>query len=59
MRTAIAALIWALLTLPLISGYWIYATYRMAKTEYERVDSRLPAPLREWSCKNGHLICAE
>ena len=36
-----------------VFGYWLYATYTIASADDEmwiKVNSHLPAPLREWSC---------
>lgn len=36
-----------------VFGYWLYATYTIASVDDEiwiKVNSNLPAPLREWSC---------
>lgn len=37
----------------IVFGYWLYATYTIASADDEmwiKVNSNLPAPLREWSC---------
>lgn len=38
----------------IVFGYWLYATYTMASPRDEiwvKINSNLPAPLRQWSCK--------
>ena len=37
----------------IVFGYWLYATYTIASADDEiwvEVNSRLPDPLRKWSC---------
>jgi hypothetical protein len=37
----------------IVFGYWLYATYTIGSADDEiwiKVNSNLPAPLREWSC---------
>jgi hypothetical protein len=44
----------------IVFGYWLYATYTIAAADDEmwvQVNSRMPEPLRKWSCKevNGRI----
>jgi hypothetical protein len=37
----------------IVVGYWLYATYTIASANDEtwvQVNSRMPEPLRKWSC---------
>ncbi len=48
----------------IVFGYWLYATYTIGTADDEmwiRVNSNLPAPLREWSCAevNSRVLDAE
>ncbi|MGF1619160.1 MAG: hypothetical protein ACFCUR_00945 [Rhodomicrobiaceae bacterium] len=48
----------------IVFGYWLYATYTIGSADDEiwiKVNSNLPAPLREWSCAevNSRVLDAE
>ncbi|HEY7644219.1 MAG TPA: hypothetical protein VH858_04220 [Hyphomicrobiales bacterium] len=48
----------------IVFGYWLYATYTIAAADDEmwvEVNSRMPDPLRKWSCNevNGRIAAAE
>ena len=47
-----------------VFGYWLYATYTIAAADDEmwvEVNSRMPDPLRKWSCMevNGRISAIE